>query len=216
MLATANDGNVTLFKNNGDANFTECGTVISLGSYRFGLESNDFDADGDIDVLAETANETISLYKNDGTGNFNFDSVVAYPGTQPRGLTSGKFVMPDLAVTQITVPAAVYANMSNVITVTIENVGNEAASDFTVAIYANSSVIDTKTISLNAGSSTDISFSWAPAHTGNYSLQAIVDTQNAIPEFNETNNAKERDVTVEECAIHPPSYAFILLWIRAL
>ena len=207
LLATANDGNVTLFKNNGDANFTECGTVISLGFYRFGLESNDFDADGDIDVLAETANETISLYKNDGTGNFNFDSVVAYPGTQPRGLTSGKFVMPDLAVTQITVPAAVYANMSNVITVTIENVGNEAAT-FTVAIYANSSVIDTKMISLNAGSSIDISFSWTPVHTGNYSLRAIADTQNAIPEFNETNNAKERDVTVEECAIHPATPFF--------
>ena len=207
LLATANDGNVTLFKNNGAANFIECGTVISLGSYRFGLESNDFDADGDIDVLAETANETISLYKNDGTGNFNFDGVVAYPGAQPRGLTSGEFVMPDLAVTQITVPAAVYANMSNVITVTIENAGNEAAT-FTVAIYANSSVIDTKTISLNAGSSTDISFSWAPAHTGNYSLQAIADTQNAIPEFNETNNAKERDVTVEECAIHPATPLF--------
>ena len=209
LLATAEDGNVTLFKNDGTGSFANCGTVISLGSYRYGLESNDFDADGDTDVLGESSDDTVNLYKNDGTGNFSLDSEVASPGLKPRGLTSANFIMPDLVVTQIRAPA-VYANVSNVIIATMENAGNEDATEFETTLYVNSSEVKTITVSsLEAGASTDVCFSWTPTHTGAHTLRVMADPDNAISEFNESNNEKEQVVTVCEGAMFPPTSFFI-------
>ena len=203
FLATADDGEVKLFENNGAGTFTNCGTVISLGSLGYGLESNDFDGDEDIDVLGQNSTHKINLYKGDGTGNFTFDSEVASPGLQPRGLTSGNFVMPDFIVTSISTPI-IYANVSNVITATIENGGNENAGAFNTTLYADDVEIETKQVSaLNADASTKVSFSWTPTQAGPYTLRVMADSTGAINEFNESNNDKTKEVTAEEAVVPP-------------
>ena len=201
FLATAGDGEVKLFKNNGAGTFTNCGVVISLGSLGYGLESNDFDGDGDIDVLGENSTYKVNLYKNDGTGNFNFDSIAADPGTQPRGLTSGNFVLPDLIVTSMTTPI-IHAGVSNVITATIENGGNENAGAFDTTLYADDVEIETKTVSsLNASANTDVCFSWTPTDAGPYTLRVMADSKKTTGEFNESNNNKTKAVTVEKAML---------------
>jgi len=201
FLATAGDGEVKQFKNSGAGDFTNCGVVISLGSLGYGLESNDFDGDGDTDVLGENSTYKVNLYKNDGAGNFNFDSIVADPGTQPRGLTSGNFVLPDLIVTSMTTPI-IHAGVSNVITATIENGGNENAGAFDTTLYADDVEIETKTVSsLNASANTEFSFSWTPTDAGPYTLRVMADSSKTTGEFNESNNNKTKAVTVEKAML---------------
>jgi len=99
-------------------------------------------------------------------------------------------------------------NLTNYVNVTVKNNGSGSASGFKVKLYADAELIGEKTISLAAGSTTDVKFEWKP--TGEdplswvdtaqgskithiptdktYTLTAKVDEANEVPEENETNN----------------------------
>ena len=100
-------------------------------------------------------------------------------------------------------------NLTNYVNVTVKNNGSGSASSFKVKLYADDELIGEKTISgLSAGSSTEEKFEWKP--TGNdpmswvdtangskvtytttdrtYTLKAVVDEANEIPEENDANN----------------------------
>jgi len=100
-------------------------------------------------------------------------------------------------------------NLTNYVNVTVKNNGSGSASSFKVKLYADDELIGEKTISgLSAGSSTEEKFEWKP--TGKdpmswndtaqgskvtytptdrtYTLKAVVDEANEVPEENDANN----------------------------
>jgi subtilase family serine protease len=105
--------------------------------------------------------------------------------------------MPDLVVTSIEAPDRLYINSSTAIDVTVENIGEQAAASFYLALKANETEIDNKTINaLPAGETSIINFTWTPQNTGLYILTAVADPENTINESNETNNRYTINVTV--------------------
>ncbi len=102
---------------------------------------------------------------------------------------------PDLVVTGIA-GGQIVVNTTNAISVTVANKGSDASS-FNVSLNADDVLIGTETIdSLPGYKSTTTVFSWRPTVTGNYTRKAIADPDNDVPEFNETNNELEAEITV--------------------
>ena len=110
---------------------------------------------------------------------------------------------PDLTPTAITAPALLFVDQPGTVTATIANVGILDAPAFNVSLVASGSVIGTaKVPSLNAGSSTNLSFEWTPTAAGEPELCVVADAANEIVEMDETNNAKCIFVTVEDIVWH--------------
>ncbi|KAF5431708.1 Serine protease, subtilase family, partial [Candidatus Methanophagaceae archaeon] len=102
---------------------------------------------------------------------------------------------PDLVVTGIA-GGQIVVNTTNTISVTVANKGSDASS-FNLSLNADDVLIGTETVdSLPGYKSTTTVFSWRPTVTGNYTLKAIADPDNDVPEFNETNNELEEEITV--------------------
>ncbi|MBI4282898.1 MAG: DUF4430 domain-containing protein [Chloroflexi bacterium] len=108
---------------------------------------------------------------------------------------------PDLQPTQITV-TTLYAGVTNAVTVVVANNGDAAASNFTVSLSANGTVVGTQTgISVPAKNDPFywpawVKFNWNPTTAGNYTLTATADAAGTVTESNETNNQFQRAVTV--------------------
>lgn len=118
------------------------------------------------------------------------------------------WALPDLIVTDISVPDRLSFGMSNIITAKIENAGTVRTNGtFTVALFIVPSTepIDTAPAppELTAGSSTTVELSWAPPAPGRYTLRVVADYGDAIPESNEDNNEKTKTIT-EELGIEMP------------
>ncbi|RLG89941.1 hypothetical protein DRO34_06450, partial [Candidatus Bathyarchaeota archaeon] len=106
---------------------------------------------------------------------------------------------PDLTPIVITTPANIYANMSNTVRATIENIGDEDASSFNVSLTANGSLAaKVRVDSLSAGASEEVCFEWMPTSAGSYELCVIADSDTEVEESNETNNELCESVTVKE------------------
>jgi hypothetical protein len=106
---------------------------------------------------------------------------------------SAASALPDLQVSGITVKHNTYigawANLSNTVNVTVLNSGDASAGNFNVTLYADSLLVDEKSVSgLAAGANNTVSFSWTPAAAQTYTLKAVADPENAVAESNETNN----------------------------
>ena len=105
---------------------------------------------------------------------------------------------PDLTPTAITAPP-LFVNLTSSITAAIDNVGTADAGSFNVSLSADEAVVDTVSVpSLSAGNTTNVSFKWTPASAGNHQLCVVADTDDAIPELDETNNNMCIAVTVSE------------------
>ena len=61
-----------LYKNNGDGTFTECGALAGVndGSQSWSTAIEDFDNDGDLDILLSNISDTNKFYLNNGDGTF--------------------------------------------------------------------------------------------------------------------------------------------------
>ena len=104
---------------------------------------------------------------------------------------------PDLVPTAITTPT-LFVDQPGTITATIENTGTDDAGSFNVSLSANGNVVDTATVdSLNAGTSTNVSFEWTPASAGDIELCVLADCDGSINEVNETNNEMCIDVEIK-------------------
>jgi len=100
-------------------------------------------------------------------------------------------------------------NLTNYVNVTVNNTGAGSASSFKVKLYADDELIGEKTISgLSAGSSAEEKIEWKPTGSDpmswvdtpqgskvtytttdrTYTLKAVVDEANEVPEENEDNN----------------------------
>ena len=105
---------------------------------------------------------------------------------------------PDLAVTDVYVPASIYAGVTTVIEARISNVGDEGiSSSFVVSLSADGTTVDTATVTaLDAGDSMDVYFDWTPTVAEDYTLQVISDSGDSVNESHETNNSFTLEATV--------------------
>ena len=108
---------------------------------------------------------------------------------------------PDLLVSGITVKhnyfTGAWVDLSNTVSVTVENNGAGNAGSFNVALYADGAEVDTKSVQgLAAGASSVVSFDWTPDEVKTYTLKAEVDPDDALDESDEINNelTKSQDV----------------------
>ena len=132
------------------------------------------------DVINESNEANNILYKN----------VIALQ--QPPG-------EPDLTVTEINTPQAIYINQNNIIETTLENIGTKDATSFKATLNVNNLLVDTKIISnLAKGANTSVNFNWKPNKVGVYQLSVIVDPNDEIIESNEYNNILYKTVKSEE------------------
>ena len=111
---------------------------------------------------------------------------------------------PDLTITDISAYHTYYSeenkaweDLDNTVNVTVENRGSDDASSFKVKLLADGDEVDTKTEpGLAAGDSTIVSFTWHPADTGSYTLEAFADSDGEINESVEGNNELTTDASV--------------------
>jgi subtilase family serine protease len=90
-----------------------------------------------------------------------------------------------------------YLNTSNLVTVTINNIGGINAGEFSVKLYDGSTQVFKKILSgLAAGASTLVNFTWNPTTTGLHNLKVKVDANYQITESNEANNEITQSATV--------------------
>ena len=108
---------------------------------------------------------------------------------------------PDLLVSGITVKhnyfSGAWVDLSNTVSVTVENNGAGNAGSFNVALYADGAEVDTQSVAgLAAGASSVVSFDWTPDEVKTYTLKAEVDPEDVVDETNETNNEFTRSQDV--------------------
>ncbi len=130
--------------------------------------------------------------ENDNTQNMTWDNTVNIdPSVHPvMGIFMDK-VEQDLTVTEIDVGTP-RPNHASTIKATVKNWGSvDIDNQFNVSLYANDVLKSTKqtVASLNAGSSTEVSFTGVSLSKGCYDFKVIADVDGDIPESNENNNA---------------------------
>jgi len=70
-------GSITLFKGNGLGGFTNVATVLIPGSQLYSLMAGDFNADGDLDLLAGRATTSLALLYGRGDGSFGQPNLIS-------------------------------------------------------------------------------------------------------------------------------------------
>jgi subtilase family serine protease len=109
--------------------------------------------------------------------------------------TTLRVVAPDLAIDYISVPSEVSLGEETYITVRVINKGDYKADSFTLKLQGSAGTLGTVTIeNLSPGSSTARTFKWTPQQLGTFTFEAIVDPENKIVEWDESNNKQTQTV----------------------
>ena len=93
------------------------------------------------------------------------------------------------AVDQVASKTSATAGEIVQINVTVKNLGSKSET-FSVGVYYNDLSVATRSVTLNAGVSSVLTFNWNTTNVtpGTYNISAKVDTGNLLTETNETNN----------------------------
>jgi len=175
-----------------DGSYTFNGTSIASGTPQGSYSgSNTWDVESSF-VPSETNTLTY-----DRTGDF-YKIALGILTAEYQEPTADK---PDLLVSGITVKhnyfSGAWVDLSNTVSVTVENNGTGNAGSFNVALYADGAEVNTKSVAgLAAGASSVVSFVWTPDEVETYTLKAEVDPDDALDESDEINNelTKSQDV----------------------
>ncbi len=103
--------------------------------------------------------------------------------------------VPELTIS-LSGPSVVGINRVARYNITVENKGSVATTGATVRVYINGNIYANWTTDLAAGESRWFLFNWSPNAAGTYTIRAVVDEDNLIPEANENNNEFTMDVQV--------------------
>jgi subtilase family serine protease len=94
----------------------------------------------------------------------------------------------DLTVSNVAVPI-LYAGSTNTISATIENIGDDPAYGFQAALYVDSEIVSTASISsLVVDKNRTVDFTWKPDREGEHMLWVYADYNDKKAELCETNN----------------------------
>ncbi len=109
----------------------------------------------------------------------------------------------DLTVSNVAVPI-LYTGSTNTISATIENIGDDPAYGFQAALYVDSEVVSTASISsLAVDRNKTVDFTWKPDREGEHMLWVYVDHNDKKAELCETNN-NNTPLTVNVIDFTPP------------
>ena len=109
----------------------------------------------------------------------------------------------DLTVSNVAIPI-LYTGSTNTISATIENIGDDPAYGFQVALYVNSEVVSTASISsLAVDRNKTVDFTWKPDREGKHMLWVHADHNDKKAELCETNN-NNTPLTVNVIDFTPP------------
>ncbi len=99
-------------------------------------------------------------------------------------------VLPDLTVTDITLPAVIGVDLSSSVAVTVANTGLADAESFQVKLYADGEVVETLTVDgLAMGAEIVVIFTWTPEEIAQgVELEVKVDSGNSLDEISEDDN----------------------------
>ncbi len=128
-------------------------------------------------------------------GPQNYDSLATIARqSSGKGLFAAYDQKPDLTVSNVT--ATKGSRSSVVLTAKVSNIGNAPAAGVVTQFLDGSTVVGTTSgISLNAGATATVSFTYKPNNaTGSHTYTAVVDPLNAIAESNEGNNKSQSSV----------------------
>jgi len=96
---------------------------------------------------------------------------------------------PDLTVSKVALKTMGYVNKENILGVTVANIGAKNAGAFNVTLEMDGTQLGEQNIpSLDAWTSTELEFAWAPTDIGRHELTATADSNDEIEESDETNN----------------------------
>ncbi|MCX6301385.1 MAG: VCBS repeat-containing protein [Bacteroidia bacterium] len=110
LLTGTTNGSVSgaaseIYRNNGDNTFTEQSGITLLGVYQSAAEWNDYDSDGDLDIMI-TGSSSIGyisrIYRNNGDYTFTLQTTLSFPGIISGTITWGDFTNdgnPDIILT---------------------------------------------------------------------------------------------------------------------
>lgn len=164
---------------------------VSTVSVYYTPKKSDYSYGSSFTVQAEITNEF---------GTYNTSSMV-------------RVVAPDLTIDYIRVPYEVVLGKETYITVSIVNRGDYEAKEFNVKLTANGNTIGTVAISsLAPYSSTSRTFRWTPEALGTYTFEAIVDPENKVKEWDETNNKQTQtavrapDLVIENVTVNETEF----------
>jgi hypothetical protein len=151
---------------------------------------------GDYSAMTiDPADDCTFFYTNEylkSTGSFNWSTQIAsfkFPGC---GST-----VPDVAITQVSVPSPVVVSSTNNVVVTVKNIGGAAAGSFSVSLVDSlaAPISGAQVVSsLAAGASTNLTFTWTPTATGTHTLTATATSPSG--ETNTANNTLAAGSTV--------------------
>jgi len=130
---------------------------------------------------------------------------------------------PDLIVEKIEEPflpyynytLAVVANHTYKVNATVKNVGSGTATESNVTLHVDTTLIGTLPVpSLDAGSSKEVQFTWAPTDSGTYTLEVSADALDEVNETDEANNNMSKNIDVlpevqADLAITPNDIVFL-------
>jgi len=114
---------------------------------------------------------------------------------------------PDLMITQYNISIDTDTPVQGLpakVNATIWNIGHEDANNFKAELWvgsahtASTKIDSVDVTSVQAGKSTNVSFSWTPADVGINNIKVLIDTTSAIQEYSEANNMAQINVTVSE------------------
>ena len=109
----------------------------------------------------------------------------------------------DLTVSNVAVPI-LYTGSTNTISATIENIGDDPAYGFQAALYVDSKVVSTASISsLAVDRNKTVDFTWKPDCEGEHMLWVYADHNDKKAELCETNN-NNTPLTVNVIDFTPP------------
>jgi len=109
----------------------------------------------------------------------------------------------DLTVSNVAVPI-LYTGTTNTISATIENIGDDPAYGFQAALYVDSKVVSTASISsLAVDRNKTVDFTWKPDCEGEHMLWVYADHNDKKAELCETNN-NNTPLTVNVIDFTPP------------
>ena len=103
----------------------------------------------------------------------------------------------DVAVTQVSAPTPVGVSQPQTVTVTVGNEGT-AAETFTVTLSDNLAATispSSQSVTLGAGASQPVSFTWTPAVTGTHTLTATASTVTGETDTTDNTNSATSEVT---------------------
>ncbi|MBP1946964.1 putative repeat protein (TIGR01451 family), partial [Methanobacterium petrolearium] len=109
---------------------------------------------------------------------------------------------PDLIPEKLEVPLDLVTNQVYQLNTTIANRGYKDSNSFMVKLYDGDQEIESKTVTgLNIGETIQLLFNWTPTSYGSHNLKIVVDPDNLIDEYKETNNEFKKFVLMKESGV---------------